>query len=214
MLKATAALGVTLALVGCGGRGDDTRNALAAVQAVASGRVQDAVEDAEQFRKDRIAKGDTVAMSYKDLQGFLPEKVDGLNAQGDPTGQSQAMAGFSMSQAEQTWVGEARADGSTPEVEVTIVDFGGTQQGYAMLAAPVMMGFSREDDQQRMGTVKIDLPHTAGWEEFQKASKDTRFTAVARYRYLITVETRQFGEDKSDLARSIAEGIAEKFADK
>lgn len=200
-------------VVGCGGKGDDAKNAIAAVGAAASGEIQERVEDAEAFRKERIARGDTVAMPYTDLKAYLPESVADLEPSGNPTGQSQSMAGFSMSQTERRWVGAEGANGR-PAVKVSLIDFGGTQQGYAMLAAPLMMGFSREDDHQKVGSVKMDLPHTGGWIEFQKESKDVKFTAVTRYRYVITVEADGFGEDKTELARSLAESVAKKLGDK
>ncbi|MCC7134073.1 MAG: hypothetical protein IT352_15555 [Gemmatimonadales bacterium] len=210
-------IGIAMAglLVGCGSKGDDAKNAIAAVGAVASGDVQDRVEEAEKFRQDRIARGDTVAMAYSDLQKYLPESVAGLEPDGDPSGQSQSMAGFSMSQTERRWVGPEGPEGSSrPEVKVSIVDFGGSQQGYAMLAAPLLMGFSREDDQEKVGSVKMDLAHTGGWLELRKDTKNVAFTAVTRYRFVIKVEAEGFGEDKSDLARSVAEDVARKLSDK
>lgn len=200
-------------LLGCGSRADDAKNAIEAVGAVASGEMQDRVDEAEKFRQDRIARGDTVAMSYTDLQAYLPEEVTGLEPSGGPSGQSQAAAGFSMSQTERRWVGPEGANGQ-PEVKVSIIDFGGSQQGYAMLAAPLLMGFSREDDQEKVGSVKMDLAHTAGWLELRKDTRNVAFTAVTRYRFVIKVEVEGFGEDKSDLARSVAEGVARKLSDK
>lgn len=207
-------LAVAGLLVGCGSKGDDAKNAIAAVGAVASGDVQDRVDEAEKFRQDRISRGDTVAMAYSDLQKYLPESVAGLEPDGDPSGQSQSAAGFSMSQAERRWIGPEATDGARREVKVSIVDFGGSQQGYAMLAAPLLMGFSREDDQEKVGSVKMDLAHTGGWLELRKDTKNVAFTAVTRYRFVIKVEAEGFGEDKSDLARSLAEDVARKLADK
>ncbi len=79
-------------------------------------------------------------MAYGALPTFRPAAVDGYAAKEAPGGSQQSMAGFSMSQAEQTWVKPAGADGNTPEIKVRITDFGGTQQGYTMLAAPLLMG--------------------------------------------------------------------------
>jgi hypothetical protein len=200
-------------LVGCGGKSDDVKNAMAAAGAVAGGQLQETVEDAEKFRQDRIARGDTVAMSYEELKAYLPESVDGLEAEGDPKGESQAMPGFSMSTTRRTWKGPGK-DGGQAEVEVTITDFGGTAQAYGLVAAPMFMGFSREDDSQKVGSVKMDLAHTGGWQELDKKNGDAKFAAVTRYRYMITAEADGFGEDKTDLLRSVVEDVAKKLKDK
>lgn len=47
------------ALLGCGSKADDAKNAIEAVGAVASGEVQDRVDEAEKFRQDRIARAAT-----------------------------------------------------------------------------------------------------------------------------------------------------------
>ncbi len=203
------ALGITLA--GCGQKADDVKNAMSAVQAVASGKVEEGIKEAEKFQQERVAKGDTLAMPYAELQKLLPTEVSGYTASEAPDGSSQSMGGFSMSQTRQRWTGTAGADGSTPEVEVTLVDFGGTQQGYAMMAGPLMMGFSQEDAHHKAGSVKVDIPHTAGWEEFNKDTKNAKFTAMTRYRYMITVEARNQGDDQSKMVRAMAEDIAKKF---
>jgi hypothetical protein len=214
MTRAAIAVALSISLAACGKKADDVKNAISAVQAVASGKVEEGLKDAEKLQQERVAKGDTLAMPYADLKNFLPTDVSGYTASGSPEGSSQNMAGFSMSQTRQRWTGPAGADGSTPEVEVSLVDLGGTQQGYAMMAAPLMMGFSQEDDHHKAGSVKVDLPYTAGWEEFNKDSKDAKFTAVTRYRYMITVEARNQTEDQSKMVRSIAEEIAKKFEGK
>ena len=216
MKRSALAVAMAVIVVGCGQKADDTKNALNAVAAAAgaSDEIEAGMQEAEQFQKERVAKGDTVAMPYAELQKFLPASVDGYTPREEPSGQSQAMPGFSMSQAEQTWVAEAGADGNTPEVQITLIDFGGTQQGYAMMAAPLMMNFSQEDAHRRIGSVKIDVPHSAGWEEFDKDTKSTKLTAITRYRYVITVEARDRGEDQSAMAKALAEAIAKKFEGK
>lgn len=206
-----------IALVGmlgaCGKKADDAQNAVSAVvqAAGASDKLEAGLKDAERFQAERVAKGDTVAIPYAELQKYLPTSVDGYTAREEPSGSSQAMGAFSMSQVEQTWVAEAGADGSAPEIKVTILDFGGTQQGYAMMAAPVLMGFSQEDAHRRVGSTKVDVPHSGGWEEFDKDNKDAKITVVARYRYVITVESRHKGEDQSAKVKAVAEEIARKF---
>jgi len=210
------AVAAAVVVLGCGGKDDAPSNSVEAMaRAVANApKVEAAMETAEQFQQERVARGDTLAMPYAELQQYLPSSVDGYSAEGEPSGSQQSMPGFSMSQTQQTWVGSADGDGNTPEVEVTLVDFGGTQQAYAMMAAPLLMGFSQEDDHQRVGSIPIDVAHSAGWQEYDKDSKDAKVTAITRYRYVITVEARNQGEDQTAMAKRLAESIARKFEGK
>lgn len=213
-VKRSIIAGLTmLAATGCGKKHDNAVDAMTAMAtaATAAPKIEQGMKEAEQFQKDRIARGDTLAMPYAELQKFLPSSVSGYTAREEPAGSQQAMPGFSMSQASQTWVATPNPTGMAPEVEVTVVDFGGTQQGYAMMAAPMLMGFSQEDAHRRVGAISIDVPNTGAWQEFDKDSKDAKVTAVARYRFLITVDARNKGEDQSALAKELASEIARKF---
>jgi hypothetical protein len=211
MRGSLVAVGVAWLAAGCGQSGTDAKNALNAVQAVTSGQVEEGLKDAEKFHQERVAKGDTLAMPYAELQKFLPTEVAGYQPAEEPSGSSQNMPGFSMSQAKQSWQAAAGGDGSVPQVEITLVDLGGSQQGYAMMAAPMMMGFSQEDANHRAGGIKMDVPHTGGWEEFDKRTKNAKVTAVTRYRYMITVEARDHAEDQSQMVRELAEKISKQF---
>lgn len=206
----------TVLFTGCGEKVQEAQNAANAMAAVAGAAttMEASQKEAEDFQAERRSKGDTVAMGYQELQKFLPSAPDGYAADGEPGGSSQSMTGFSMSQAEQRFNKPAGADGNTPSIQVTIVDFGGTQTAYSMMALPMMMNLSQEDGHHRMRTLKMDAPHTWGSEEFNKDSKDAKVTAVARYRYLITVEARGQGGDESEAMKRIAEEIAKKFEGK
>ena len=210
MTKPAVVAALALVVAGCGGKTDDAKNAASAIAAVTSGAAQAGLQNAEKFQQARVAKGDTVAMAYTDLQKFLPASFDGYTAEA-PSGSSQSMGGFSMAQAEQTWKGPAKADGSTPEIQVTLVDFSGTQQAYGMMAAPMLSGFKQEDAHRRAGSVKVGLADTGAWEDFNKDNSDAKITMVTRYRYMVTVEARNQGEDRSKMVLDLAESIAKKF---
>lgn len=205
-----------LALIGCGDKAREAGNALGALgqAAKAATSMAESQQEAEQFYKERQQKGDTVAISYTELQKFLPSSANGYSPTGEPSGSSQSMGAFSMSQAEQTYSGPAGADGSAPTIVVTIVDFGGSQAGYGMLAAPMMMTFSQEDAHSRTRTLTMDPPYTWGSEEYNKDSKTAKVMALTRYRYVITVEARNQADDQSAMAKSLAEDIAKKFEGK
>ena len=205
-----------LMLAACGDKAQEAANAVSALgqTAGAATALQKGQEEAEKFYQERREKGDTVAIAYTELQKALPPSPNGYTPSGEPSGSSQNMGGFSMSQAEQEYSGPAGAEGSAPGIQVTIVDFGGTQAGYGVLAAPMMMGFSQEDAHSRMRTIKIDVPYTWGSEEYNKDNKTAKVTAVTRYRYLITVEARNQSDDQTEMVKGLVEEIARKFEGK
>lgn len=203
-----------LALAGCGEKSREARDAASAISqlADAGNAMEKSQQEAEKFYKARQEKGDTVAMPYAELQKFLPSSPSGYTPAGEPSGSSQSMGAFSMSQVEQSYAAPAGADGNAPTIQVTLVDFGGTQAGYGMLAAPLMMmNYSREDAHSRMQTVKLDVPFTWGSEEFNKDDKTAKVTGVTRYRYVITVEARNQADDQSAAVKRLVEEIAKKF---
>ncbi|MBK9409915.1 MAG: hypothetical protein IPN47_18085 [Gemmatimonadetes bacterium] len=205
-----------IAVVGCGEKAQDVKNAANAAQAAAAAAPQivDNQNEAAKFQEERRSRGDTVAMGYQELQKYLPSAPDGYKADEEPSGSSQSMTGFSMSQAEQTFSKPAPPDGSAPSVQVTLVDFGGTQSAYGIMALPMMMNLSQEDAHRRMTTLKMDTPFTWGTEEFDKDNKDSKVTVVTRYRYLITVEARHHGTDELAMLKRMAEDVARKFEGK
>lgn len=202
-------------LFGCGKKAQETQDAATALKEIAEAgtQVEGAQKEAEQFQKERQAKGDTLAMPYAELQKFLPSAPDGYSQTAEPGGSSQNMTGFSMSQAEQSFEKPAGPDGTVPSLHVTIVDFGGTQTGFGMMALPMMtMNLSMEDAHQRMRTLKLDAPYTWASEEYNKDNKTAKFTAVTRYRFMITVEARNQPDDQSNMVRGVGEGLVAKFA--
>jgi hypothetical protein len=216
MRKLVFSLSAVAVLVGCAKKVDDTSNAVAAMAAAAgaAGDIQKGQEEATKFYNDRKAKGDTLAMPYAALEKLLPAAPSGYKSTEDPSGSSQTMPGFSISQAKQSFVAPANADGNAPRVEVTLVDLGGTESGYSMMALPLMMGMSSEDAHHKTGTVIMATPYTWGYGEFNKDSKDTKLTVVTRYRYMITVETYSQGSDQTEMAKALAESVAKQLVDK
>jgi len=207
---------VIVAVAGCGEKVQEARNTMNAVEEVtkAASKVEESKDEAAKFQAERRSKGDTVAMPYAELQKYLPAPPSGYAPKEEPSGSSQNMTGFSMSQAEQTFVKPAGADGSAPSFHVTIVDFGGTEMAYGLMALPMMMNISREDAHQRMTTLTMETPHTWASEDFNKDNKNAKVTAVTRYRYMITVEARDQADDQTAMAKAMVEEIAKKFEGK
>lgn len=213
-LFALAAMGALC--IGCGEIQEAKEAANAMSQLAEAGeKMAETQDEATKFMAERKAKGDTVAMATDQLKTFLPTAIDGYKPKAEPSVQSTNMGAFSYSTAEQEWVSLSSADSNNPAViKVTLTDWSGSEGGYMMYAPMMAMNISQEDAHRRTGSVKLDMPHTAGWEEFDKDSKNAKFTAMTRYRFMINVETSNQTDDQSAVAKEIAVTTAEKFKDK
>ena len=207
----------------CGDKADkepeepkEVSNAMEAIGALATAgsKMEQAANDAAKFQTDRRARGDTISMSYTELQKYLPDAPSGYTKAEEPGGSSQSIGTFSMSEAEQKYVGQPDAAGNTPTIEVKLVDFGGTEGAYGMFAMPMMMNIKQEDARHRMGTIALGPEHTWASEEFNKVNKDAKVTAITRYRYMITVEAENQTEDQSDMVRKFTEQLVRRFEGK
>lgn len=203
-------------LVGCGEKAQEVKNAANALEAVANAAANagDAQQEAEKFYTDRKARGDTVAMPYADLQKMLPGAPSGYTVSEEPGGSSQSMGGWSMSQAEQTFSAPAGADGTAPTIKVTLMDLGGTQAAYGMMALPMMMNFSQEDAHRKFNTLTLGPAYTWASEEYNKDTREVKVSAVTRYRYMITVEARNHPGDETAMVKGLTEEIVKRFEGK
>ncbi|HRE50067.1 MAG TPA: hypothetical protein PK339_01505 [Flavitalea sp.] len=148
--------------------------------------------------EERKAKGDTVAMPYKELQAYLPE-ISGYTTEQGPKGSQTNTPGLgSWSQGEQEYVnGDKRA-------EVSIMDYNAAHQAFAGLTAMYGLGMSMEDDEKRQGPVDLGIKNVAAYEIVYKKEKRSELTLVAGDRFIISLKSE--GEDESFL-RSIAKSM-------
>ncbi len=198
-----------LFLASCGEKAQEMKNQMEAIKSVAESaeNLPEAQNAAEKMVQERIAKGDTIAMDYAELQKYLPTAIDGYTLEGEPGGSKTAMAGFSMSTAEQQWV----ANGGASRIKVTIIDYGGTQMAYAFYGLAFAMKAEFEDTHSRTRTRDLDIPHTGIMEKFNKDNKDANVSVQTRYRYLITLDATGQTDDQTGKLTTMATDIAKKF---
>lgn len=152
---------------------------------------------AEAKMKERRAKGDTLAMNYKELQKYLPQ-IDGYTM-GEPDGGMINMPGMSYSNGEAEYTD---ADGHT--VRVQIIDY---NQAYGLYSAAAMVwttGMSMENDDEKAGGVKIN-DNVAGWESFRKKEGRATVTLGVGYRFWVNVEADN--QKDTEWVKSVAKMI-------
>lgn len=149
--------------------------------------------------EQRKAKGDTLALPYKDLQAYLPE-ISGYTKDGGPKGSQMNMPGMgSWSEGEQNYVsGEKR-------VSVKIVDYNASFQTFQGLTAMYSMAFSAEDDTKKQQKLDLGMKDVSAYETLYKTEKRAELVIVIADRFFVTIDSD--GDNEEGFIKSVAKSI-------
>lgn len=143
-------------------------------------KLETTMEEAKDRRAERVQKGDTLSLPYKDLENYLPAEVSGYTAAA-PSGQSMRTAGMAFSSAERTFTRD------TADVKVSVVDYNGANQLYQGASAMFSLGLESEDDESLTKEAKLDLNGVKGSETFHKKTGGADVTLAVGDRFLVTI---------------------------
>ncbi|MDJ0366965.1 hypothetical protein QMK33_17580 [Hymenobacter sp. H14-R3] len=143
-------------------------------------KLETTMEEAKDRHAERVQKGDTLSLPYKDLENYLPAEVSGYTAAA-PSGQSMRTAGMAFSSAERTFTRD------TAEVKVSIVDYNGANQLFQGASAMFSLGLESEDDESLTKEAKLDLSGVKGSETFRKKTGGADITLAVGDRFLVTI---------------------------
>ena len=165
----------------------------------AAEKVETKMKESQDRWQERKVKGDTLAIPYKDLEGYLPD-IPGYSKQEGPKGSQMNVAGMGgWSEAEQEYTnGDKR-------VSVKIFDYNPSQQAFMGVTAVYGMGFSAEDDNKKQSPVDLGVKEVAAYETIYKKEKKAEMAIVAGDRFLISVESN--GDGDEDFVKSVAKNI-------
>jgi len=162
-------------------------------------KMSEGVKESQDRWAARKAKGDTLAMPYKDLQGYLPE-VSGYTKEGGPKGSQMNMPGMGgWSEAEQRYINGEK------NVDVKIMDYNAYQTGFMGLTAMYKMGFSNEDDTKKEGSVDLGMKDVAAFETIYKTEQRSKLILIVADRFYIDLEND--GTNDPELLRSVAKSM-------
>ena len=177
---------------------DGKVESVAEAQEVAEKIGQAQSESADRWEA-RKAKGDTLAMPYKDLQAYLPE-ISGYTKDGDPKGNQVNMPGMgSWSQSEQ------RYSNGDKSIEVQIADYNSAQAAFAGMTAIYKMGYSAEDDEKKQGATDLGMKDVAAYETIYKKDPRGELNVIVADRFFINIKSN--GDNSADLLRSVAKNM-------
>jgi len=152
----------------------------------------------QQKLRERQAKGDTIAINYKDLQKYLPASLDGYKAE-KPTGGTINATGMSYSNAE---IRFKKDNGDY--VHVALLDYNAAYGLFTMATSMWNLGMNLETDEEKAGTLKLDNGIT-GWESIKKKEHNASVVLGIGYRFLLTVDASN--QDDTELVKSVAKEI-------
>lgn len=193
-------IAISVVIVSCGGEISETAQALKNVEQLseAANDIQAATDKYEQRRQERIKKGDTIAIPYKDLQAYLPASVSGYTA-GEPDGETVNMPGMSTSTASREYTK------GNDNVRVEIMDFNGASGLWIGATAVFKANLSMEDDDQKSGSFQTGNEWISGWEEYQKKGKDAKVMYMVGDRFMVTVSASN--QSSTDFCKSVGKSI-------
>jgi hypothetical protein len=163
-------------------------------------QAKESISESERRLAARRAKGDTVAMPYKELQAYLPD-ISGYKKEGGPRGSQMNMPGLAgrWSQTEQSYSnGDMR-------IEVTLFDYNGAIMAFTAATAIYKAGFASEDDTKRTGSVDLGLRDVTGYETVFKQDPRAELTLVVVDRFLIQMQSE--GSSDVEALKNVARGM-------
>jgi hypothetical protein len=155
-------------------------------------------ESSNKKLEERRAKGDTLAMPYKDLQAFLPS-IGGYDKDGDASGESMNNMGFSYSTASQRYKkGESN-------IKVSVTDYNAAYNMFVGVTAMMNAGFSVENDQEIARGVDLGVAGAKGFETIKKKEKNASLLVAVSDRFFISLEGQNM--DNTDALKEIAKNM-------
>lgn len=199
------ALAFTIAITGCGKKAEEVKDAMELAQKAPeiANKMQANMEAGKARLEERRKKGDTLALSYKKLQEYLPASIPGFEAE-EPTGETVNISGFSYSYAERRFK-KPGTDGEESYVLVKLVDYNQYYEGYNILTAVWAGGLSVENDQTMEKTFNTSIATVAGYERFEKKNKVAQVSYGVGFRFFLQVDANH--QSGTDYVKKIAESL-------
>ncbi|MFP4368624.1 MAG: hypothetical protein ACOC2K_01020, partial [Bacteroidota bacterium] len=187
----------TLFFVSCGEEMDNIRETADVVSKMedTGKEMEKSRTEAEKRMEKRRAEGDTTAMHYKELQKFLPDNINGYEAQ-EPKGSTQTMGAFSTSEASRRY----NKDGDF--IEIKIMDHNMNVGMYSALTGWAKMNVSKEDDTGYERTFDPGNEHIVALEKFKHNGGRAEINYGVGYRFWLTI--RGSGLDDTDKLKEVA----------
>jgi hypothetical protein len=188
---------IFLSACGASDKAKETANNLSALKDMAENISKNA-EKVNDKIAERKAKGDTLALPYKDLQAYLPE-IAGYEKKGDPKGETVNMAGLSFSNTKQKYT---KGD---QEITVSITDYNSAYSIFTGVTAMMNAGFSVDNDDETAKGVDLGINGIKGFETIKKKRKRATLVVAISERFFVQLEGENL--ENTDALKDIVKGM-------
>ena len=162
-------------------------------------KVKEQTEVSASKAEARKAKGDTLAMPYKDLQAYLPE-ISGYTKDGDPEGSQMNMPGMG------SWsVAEQKYKNGDKTIKVQLMDYNAAFQAFSAITTVFKMGYSMEDGEKKQASADLGVKDIAAYETIYKKDQRAELAVIAGDRFFIQIDSE--GSNDPQLLYSAAKGM-------
>ncbi len=187
------------AIVSCGEKAKEMKEAMDNVKALSENadKISDQSNELEKRRKDRAAKGDTLAIPYQELEKYLPENIGGYKAEA-PKGESVSMIGMSYSVARRNFTKD-----NGDNVEIELFDYNQTPMLYQGIAITANMKV--DNDNETMQGYDLKQPYSSAIEHFYKQDKRAEITAALGGRFILTVKANN--QSSTDMVKGVVNSM-------
>jgi hypothetical protein len=188
---------ITLVLFSCVGNpkeGQNTVNALSE-ESKAELSTELSMDASQKLREARRIKGDTLAMSYLDLQKYLPKEINGYIAQGNPKGEYMDIPGMAFSQAEQIY---KKGDS---QLVISLFDYNSAYDMYAGATALFAGAPVQNNEETAKGLSMKD--QMKGWESYKKKEKRAELMLGIAERFYLNIKADK--QEGTELIKNIAD---------
>jgi hypothetical protein len=192
---------LALVLFSCGEKVDDLKQAAEVIQRAPeiANNIEKSQKESELVKAERKKRGDTTAMPYEKLQGFLPASINGYKAE-EPSGETIDMQGMSYSNVSRRYV-KTNADGTEDRIEIDILDFNAVETMFSAQAFWVV-GIRKEDQNSKEMTFDPGLKNSYAYEKFMKQSKDVELSYAVAFRFIVNMKANN--QTSTDNLKAIA----------
>ncbi|GAA4350692.1 hypothetical protein GCM10023185_08700 [Hymenobacter saemangeumensis] len=154
------------------------------------------MEEAQTHQAERVKRGDTLSINYKELHKLLPSAIEGYTAEGEPEGESVQMPGMQYSSTKQRY----RKGEET--LSVQLVDYNGAATMFTAATAMVGTGIAVEDETQLMRSLDLGMKGVKGYEKLDKQGHQASVLLGVADRFFVTLEAT--GQKDTELVKSAA----------
>ena len=189
-LASTLLLIGLLTAAGCE-QAQQARNSINAARAFAEAgqNLEKEAAKADTRLEARRAKGDTLALPYKELQTYLPATIGDYKAVGEPEGSAMAMTGMSYSTCGRTY--QTGPADSPKTLKISLVDYNSAGAVYAGATAMLGANFQMEDEEQRIQALDLGVADVKALETYRKKDHHASIVAGIGQRFYLNVEATE-----------------------